>query len=123
MEATSSTACDQGLIKRVHVCWGPALSFFYCADFSYSVIYRNSLEGLCHILHNSASSFRLAFVMLMYLELWAKSENSHVLGICVLLFGIIVTLCRWKLRSETFSLADVRTCKQFWNTVSCLIWK
>ena len=32
MEATSSTACDQGLIKRVHVCWGPALSFFYCLD-------------------------------------------------------------------------------------------
>ena len=51
MEATSSTACDQGLIKRVHVCWGPALSFFYCAD-SVIWIYRNSLEGLCHILHN-----------------------------------------------------------------------
>ena len=35
MEATSSTACDSGLIKRVHVCWGPALSFFYCADLCY----------------------------------------------------------------------------------------
>ena len=35
MEATSSTACDQGLIKRVHVCWGPALSFFYCTDLCY----------------------------------------------------------------------------------------
>ena len=51
MGATSSTACDQGLIKRVHVCWGPALRFFYCAD-SVILIYRNSLEGLCHILHN-----------------------------------------------------------------------
>ena len=35
IEAASSTACDQGLIKRVHVCWGPALSFFYCADLCY----------------------------------------------------------------------------------------
>ena len=33
IEAASSTACDQELIKRVHVCWGPALSFFYCTDF------------------------------------------------------------------------------------------
>ena len=33
MGATSSTACDQGLIKRVHVRWGPALSFLYCTDF------------------------------------------------------------------------------------------
>ena len=38
MEATSLTACDQGLIKRVHVCWGPALSFLYCTDFVYSYI-------------------------------------------------------------------------------------
>ena len=22
-------------VKRVHVCWGPALSFFYCTDFCY----------------------------------------------------------------------------------------
>ena len=49
IEATSSTACDQGLIKRGHVCWGPALSFFYCADFVY-FIHRNSLEGSCQYL-------------------------------------------------------------------------
>ena len=47
MEATSSTACDQGLIKRVHVCWGPALSFFYCMDLCYFEYMRNSLDGFC----------------------------------------------------------------------------
>jgi len=32
MEATSSTASDQGRTKQVHIFWGPALSFFYCMD-------------------------------------------------------------------------------------------
>ena len=35
------------LIKWVHVCWGPALSFFYC---SFILIYRNCLQGSCQYL-------------------------------------------------------------------------
>ena len=54
MEATSSTACDQGLIKWVHVCWGPALSFFYCMDLWYFEYMRNSLDGFCqHFLQHT----------------------------------------------------------------------
>ena len=52
MEATSSTACDQGLIKRVHVCWGAALSFFYCADLCYLVIYKFSWRPLSYFYKN-----------------------------------------------------------------------
>ena len=35
IEAASPTACDQGLITRVHICWESALSFFYCTDLCY----------------------------------------------------------------------------------------
>ena len=29
-------------MKRVHVCWGPALSFFYYTDFVYSYLHKFS---------------------------------------------------------------------------------
>ena len=52
IEATSSTACDQGLIKRVHVCWGPALSFFYCTDLCFSNTWEILLMASVNTFYN-----------------------------------------------------------------------
>ena len=52
MEATSSTAFDQGLTKRFHVCWGPALSFLYCTFFFSSYISEILLKAPVNIILN-----------------------------------------------------------------------
>ena len=82
MEATSSTACDQGLIKRVHVCWGPALSFFYCTDLCYFEYMRNSLDGFCqHFLQQiltPTSGFwcALSYRKTTFISDWLKWESG-----------------------------------------------
>ena len=46
-------------VKWVHVCWGPALSFFYCTDLCYFEYMRNSLDGFCQ----------------HFLQYWSKSAT------------------------------------------------
>ena len=87
MGATSSTACDQGLIKRVHVRWGPALSFLYCTDFVYSYISEILLKTQLNILHRR-------FFKSVTIDIKEVSTAGQKILLCELK---IVNKCNWTL--------------------------